>query len=29
VTAAVPEDVPDELAGVRFDVAGGEVRRVG
>jgi DNA replication and repair protein RecF len=29
VTAAVSEDVPDELAGVRFDVAGGEVRRVG
>lgn len=29
VTAAVPEDVPDELAGVRFEVAGGEVRRVG
>jgi DNA replication and repair protein RecF len=27
VTAAVPEDVPDELAGTRFDVAGGEVRR--
>jgi DNA replication and repair protein RecF len=27
VTAAVAEDVPDELAGVRFDVAGGEVRR--
>jgi DNA replication and repair protein RecF len=29
VTAAVPDDVPDELAGIRFDVAGGEVRRVG
>ncbi|HEX5407683.1 MAG TPA: DNA replication/repair protein RecF [Pseudonocardiaceae bacterium] len=28
VTAAVPEDVPAELAGIRFDVAGGEVRRV-
>jgi DNA replication and repair protein RecF len=27
VTAAVAEDVPDELAGARFDVAGGEVRR--
>ncbi len=26
VTAAVPEDVPEELAGVRFDVADGEVR---
>ncbi|HKN97698.1 MAG TPA: DNA replication/repair protein RecF [Pseudonocardiaceae bacterium] len=29
VTAAVAEDVPAELAGVRFDVAGGEVRRDG
>ena len=29
VTAAVPEDVPDELAGTRFDVAGGEVQRAG
>ncbi|HEX5114779.1 MAG TPA: DNA replication/repair protein RecF [Pseudonocardiaceae bacterium] len=29
VTAAVSEDVPDELAGVRFEVAGGEVRRDG
>jgi DNA replication and repair protein RecF len=28
VTAAVPEDVPVELAGVRFDVADGEVSRV-
>jgi DNA replication and repair protein RecF len=27
VTAAVAEDVPDELAGARFDVGGGEVRR--
>jgi DNA replication and repair protein RecF len=27
VTAAVPEDVPDELAGTRFDVTDGEVRR--
>ena len=29
VTAAVPEDVPEELTGVRFDVREGEVRRVG
>jgi DNA replication and repair protein RecF len=29
VTAAVVEDVPVELAGVRFDVTGGEVRRDG
>jgi DNA replication and repair protein RecF len=29
VTAAVAEDVPPELAGTRFDVADGEVRRVG
>jgi DNA replication and repair protein RecF len=28
VTAAVPDDVPDELAGARFDVDEGEVRRV-
>lgn len=28
VTAAVPEDVPEELAGARFDVTDGEVRRV-
>ncbi|MDO9458219.1 DNA replication/repair protein RecF [Nocardioides sp.] len=28
VTAAVAEDVPDALAGVRFSVAGGEVTRV-
>ncbi|WP_139979700.1 DNA replication/repair protein RecF [Nocardioides litoris] len=28
VTAAVPEDVPAALAGARFSVAGGEVRRV-
>jgi DNA replication and repair protein RecF len=28
VTAAVAEDVPSELAGARYDVAGGEVRRV-
>jgi DNA replication and repair protein RecF len=28
VTAAVPEDVPAELNGVRYEVAGGEVRRV-
>jgi DNA replication and repair protein RecF len=27
VTAAVPEDVPEALRGVRFTVAGGEVRR--
>jgi len=27
VTAAVPEDVPDVLSGVRFDVLEGEVRR--
>jgi len=29
VTAAVPADVPDTLAGARFEVAGGEVRRAG
>jgi DNA replication and repair protein RecF len=29
VTAAVAEDVPPELAGTRFDVADGEVRRAG
>jgi DNA replication and repair protein RecF len=29
VTAAVREDVPDELVGPRYEVAGGEVRRVG
>jgi DNA replication and repair protein RecF len=28
VTAAVAEDVPEELAGVRFDVHEGQVRRV-
>jgi DNA replication and repair protein RecF len=28
VTAAVPEDVPAELQGARYDVADGEVRRV-
>jgi DNA replication and repair protein RecF len=28
VTAAVPEDVPAALSGARFDVLGGEVRRV-
>jgi DNA replication and repair protein RecF len=28
VTAAVPADVPEELRGIRFDVYGGEVRRV-
>ncbi|MPZ61158.1 MAG: DNA replication/repair protein RecF [Propionibacteriales bacterium] len=28
VTAAVPADVPEVLAGARFDVANGEVRRV-
>jgi len=28
VTAAVPADVPDELAGTRFDIHNGEVRRV-
>jgi DNA replication and repair protein RecF len=28
ITAAVPADVPEELAGARFDVAAGEVRRV-
>jgi DNA replication and repair protein RecF len=27
VTAAVADDVPEKLAGVRFEVAGGEVRR--
>ena len=29
VTAAVAADVPEALAGVRFEVAGGEVRRAG
>lgn len=29
VTAAVAEDVPEELAGARFDVRDGEVRRAG
>ncbi len=29
VTAAVPQDVPETLDGARFDVMGGEVRRVG
>jgi DNA replication and repair protein RecF len=29
VTAAVPADVPDSLAGIRFDVAEGTVRRAG
>jgi DNA replication and repair protein RecF len=29
VTAAVISDVPDQLAGVRFEVGGGEVRRAG
>ena len=28
VTAAVAEDVPEELLGARYDVADGEVRRV-
>jgi DNA replication and repair protein RecF len=28
ITAAVAEDVPDELSGARFEVHGGEVRRV-
>ena len=28
VTAAVPSDVPDQLAGPRFEVGAGEVRRV-
>jgi DNA replication and repair protein RecF len=28
VTAAVLADVPDELRGARYDVLGGEVRRV-
>ncbi|MEN3358287.1 MAG: replication and repair protein RecF [Mycobacteriales bacterium] len=28
VTAAVPDDVPEELLGARYDVADGEVRRV-
>ena len=28
VTAAVPEDVPEALAGARVDVMGGEVRRI-
>jgi DNA replication and repair protein RecF len=29
ITAAVPEDVPAELAGIRFEIAGGQVGRVG
>jgi DNA replication and repair protein RecF len=29
VTAAVPEDVPEALAGVRYSVASGEVSRIG
>jgi len=29
ITAAVGGDVPEQLAGVRFEVAGGKVRRVG
>jgi DNA replication and repair protein RecF len=29
VTAAVAADVPEKLAGVRFEVSGGEVRRDG
>lgn len=29
ITAAVPEDVPGELSGAAYDVAGGEVTRVG
>ncbi len=28
ITAAVPGDVPEELSGARYDVMGGEVRRV-
>ncbi len=28
ITAAVPADVPEELAGARYDVMAGEVRRV-
>ena len=28
VTAAVDDDVPEKLAGIRFRVAGGEVTRV-
>jgi DNA replication and repair protein RecF len=28
ITAAVPSDVPEPLAGARFDVHDGEVRRV-
>jgi DNA replication and repair protein RecF len=28
ITAAVPEDVPAQLAGSRFEIAGGQVRRV-
>jgi DNA replication and repair protein RecF len=28
VTAAVPQDVPEELSGARVDVMGGEVRRI-
>ncbi|HVE23979.1 MAG TPA: DNA replication/repair protein RecF [Sporichthya sp.] len=28
ITAAVPADVPEDLAGARYDVMGGEVRRV-
>jgi DNA replication and repair protein RecF len=29
VTAAVPQDVPEALDGARFDVMGGEVRKIG
>jgi DNA replication and repair protein RecF len=29
ITAAVPEDVPSELAGARYDVRDGTVHRVG
>ena len=29
VTAAVLSDVPEQLAGARFEVGGGEVHRVG
>ena len=28
ITAAVPHDVPEGLAGARFDVMGGQVNRV-
>jgi DNA replication and repair protein RecF len=29
ITAAVPEDVPAELAGIRFEIVGGQVSRAG